>query len=537
MIAACMFAAVILPVSAEGQSQWENNGTNIYYNGGNVGIGTSPSYSLEVKKAGTNPQTIAITQDSSTGILGELLWNVGGVKTGYVRQVHDGSSNYQLRFGVYFSSQGGLQTDTLNIAGHSVGIGTTSPVSRLDVSGGANVDGITVRGSSATASHWTGINFQSTGAGDNYWTAIRSINTTSNPDYVRPRIGFFTQNTNTYALGDLSERMSILAESGNVGIGTTGPGAKLTVAVPAGAPLTDFIELENTTAGGYNDWSIGTGNNDFFIKNLSNSYYGLYLQNAGTYANVGIGTTSPGARLTVAAPAGAPLTDFIELENTAAGGYNDWSIGTGNNDFFIKNLSNSYYGLYLQNAGTYANVGIGTTTPGNYRLNVNGDTNVTGNLNITKVGNGTGNIVAEGTIYAKYQDVAEWVPSSEQLAAGTVVVLDSTKSNQVTSSSVSYDTRVAGVISAQPGIALGEKSDSKVLVATTGRVKVKVDASKSPIHIGDLLVTSDVPGAAMKSEPVEFAGRKMHMPGTLIGKALEPLTTGKGEILVLLSLQ
>jgi hypothetical protein len=31
----------------------------------------------------------------------------------------------------------------------------------------------------------------------------------------------------------------------------------------------------------------------------------------------------------------------------------------------------------------------------------------------------------------------------EQLAAGTVVVLDSTKSNQVISSSESYDTRVA----------------------------------------------------------------------------------------------
>jgi hypothetical protein len=55
------------------------------------------------------------------------------------------------------------------------------------------------------------------------------------------------------------------------------------------------------------------------------------------------------------------------------------------------------------------------------------------------------------------------------------------------------------VISAQPGIALGEKSYSKVLVATTGRVKVKVDASKGPIHIGDLLVTSDLPGVAMRS--------------------------------------
>ena len=138
-----------------------------------------------------------------------------------------------------------------------------------------------------------------------------------------------------------------------------------------------------------------------------------------------------------------------------------------------------------------------------------------GNVNVT----GTGNINAAGTItggniVARYQDVAEWVPSSEKLVAGTVVVLDATKSNQVIASTSMYDTRVAGIISSQPGITLGEKSDSRVLVATTGRVRVKVDASRGPIAIGDLLVTSDIPGVAMKSIPVEFAGREMHMPGT-----------------------
>jgi hypothetical protein len=149
----------------------------------------------------------------------------------------------------------------------------------------------------------------------------------------------------------------------------------------------------------------------------------------------------------------------------------------------------------------------------------------------------TGNLSVSGNINAKYQDVAEWVESSQHLPAGTVVVLDSTKSNQVTSSTQAYDTRVAGVISELPGIALGESGENKVLVATTGRVRVKVDASKGPIQIGDLLVTSDVPGEAMKSEPVKLAGRLMHMPGTLIGKALEPLEKGSGKILVLLSLQ
>jgi hypothetical protein len=96
---------------------------------------------------------------------------------------------------------------------------------------------------------------------------------------------------------------------------------------------------------------------------------------------------------------------------------------------------------------------------------------------------------------------------------------------------------VAGVISAQPGLALGEAGEGRLLVASSGRVKVKVDASNGPIRIGDLLVTSDIAGVAMKSVPVEFAGVRMHRPGTLIGKALEPLAQGTGEILVLLSLQ
>jgi hypothetical protein len=177
--------------------------------------------------------------------------------------------------------------------------------------------------------------------------------------------------------------------------------------------------------------------------------------------------------------------------------------------------------LVLNSSG--GNVGIGTTTPG-YLLDVAGNINSRATI--------TGN-----NIVAKYQDVAEWVPSSEQVNAGTVVVLDTTKSNQVISSTVSYDTRVAGVVSMQPGIALGESGAGKVLVATTGRVLVKVDASHGPINIGDLLVTSDIPGVAMTSEPVKVGNRMMHLPGTLIGKALEPLEKGSGKILVLLSLQ
>ena len=41
----------------------------------------------------------------------------------------------------------------------------------------------------------------------------------------------------------------------------------------------------------------------------------------------------------------------------------------------------------------------------------------------------------------------------------------------------------------------------------------------------------------MVSEPIEVGKARIHRPGTLIGKALERMPPGRGEILALLSLQ
>jgi len=153
------------------------------------------------------------------------------------------------------------------------------------------------------------------------------------------------------------------------------------------------------------------------------------------------------------------------------------------------------------------------------RLNVNGD------------------VTVQGNIAARYQDVAEWVPALVDMAPGTVVVLDRGADNRVMPSATAYDTTVAGVVSEQPGVILGVAAATSEKVATTGRVLVRVDATQRPIRVGDLLVTSDRPGTAMASEALDVAGTKLHRPGTIIGKALQPLAEGEGEILVLLSLQ
>lgn len=348
-------------------------------------------------------------------------------------------------------------------------------------------------------------------------------------------------------------QLNTFPTSGNAGIGTTVPLSPLHVkgagAADGSIRYNTIIEsTEGPTSGNgiagiaFRDVFTGTtpailggitiGKENTTDGNFS-SYLALHTRSNGGQntealridhsGNVGIGTTAPGNPLTVQGTQRAPsLSDgngYVVF--LAPGGYSHLQIGGD---------SASPYGTWLQvnNGSGYSqplllnplggNVGIGTTTP-TVALDVNGDVNVSGN------------------IAAKYQDVAEWVPATETMEPGTVVVLNPERSNEVMPATRAYDTTVAGVVSTNPGLILGEKAESKAQIATSGRVRVKVSATGQPIHIGDLLVTSEKSGEAMKSEPMKIAGRSFHQPGTIIGKALEPLASGEGEILVLLSLQ
>ena len=354
---------------------------------------------------------------------------------------------------------------------------------------------------------------------------------------------FLTGNNNTGV-----ERLRITS-SGLIGIGTGAPTRALSVeaaVAPAIGLNTAGVERGtlgvSTLAGNWfagtavgdtslraqaNDLWIGTYSAAKPIRFVTNDTQRLIIDGAG---NVGINSTAPTAKLQIKSGTAAG-TNMLHLDTGVYGGTFFSVGGTINNEstfnvavyrggqYFSRIGVTNYGHVYLApDTAAYGNVGIGTTTPTS-KLHVVGDITVTGNIN------------------AKYQDLAEWVPSVEKLAAGTVVILDVARDNHVASSSTSYDTRVAGVVSAQPGISLGERGEGKVLVATTGRVKVRVDATGGPINVGDLLVTSDRQGYAMKSEPVLVGKRQMHAPGTIIGKALESLAGGTGEILVLLSMQ
>jgi hypothetical protein len=485
LVTAVSFVLLLLAGTASAQWTTENATNNIYYNSGNVGIGaTTPGFLLDAQSNSSSNATIAI---SST--LGSPPANVG-----FLAAV---DSSNRGRYDFFWN-------------------------------GGAG--GLAIRNGSNSAGN----------------------------------ILFLTNNSGTNGLGHETEKARI-DKSGNLGLGTTSPGflfdaqtnsssnATIAISSTLGSPPANvgFLAAVDSSNRGRYDFFWNGGSGGLAIRNGSNSAGNIlfFTNSSGTNGpgnetekvridkagNVGIGTTSPGRMLDIKGVAGVTELD-INLnrggngDNAAAilqtAGTNDWILGErgglSNSDFHLYSFGSSADAMtVLRSSG---NVGIGNPNPAE-KLDVAGNVKVAGNITLS------------GTINAHYQDVAEWVRSSEQIATGTVVVLDATKSNQVVRSTQAYDTRVAGVISERPGLAMGESGEGKVLVATTGRVLVKVDASNGPIHIGDLLVTSDVPGVAMKSEPVNLGGIQLHRPGTIIGKALQPLEKGSGGILVLLSLQ
>lgn len=168
----------------------------------------------------------------------------------------------------------------------------------------------------------------------------------------------------------------------------------------------------------------------------------------------------------------------------------------------------------------------------------------------------------EGNVYARSfrpsaSDMASLARVAEEVEAGDVLVIDPRQSGIMTLARQAADTAVFGIVAADPGVVLGSQPPTtagfpvetgeageesgtpvegttdpvtvEVPVALSGVALCKVDAGYGSIRPGDLLTTSPTIGHAMRADEPR--------PGTILGKALEPLDAGTGLVRVLVMLR
>jgi hypothetical protein len=165
---------------------------------------------------------------------------------------------------------------------------------------------------------------------------------------------------------------------------------------------------------------------------------------------------------------------------------------------------------------------ITTSSNGNITLAPNGSGVVVVNTDIRNgQANAVGNIGSSSsyfnTVFAKatsaqYADLAEMYLADADYAPGTVVEFGGPA--EVTQSTASHSTRVAGIVSTNPSYLMNATltGDHVASVALVGRVPCRVIGT---IVKGDRLVASATPGAATTLDPTQY------QPACIIGKALE----------------
>jgi len=337
-----------------------------------------------------------------------------------------------------------------------------------------------------------------------------------------------TATGNQYGLDfytDFTPRLSIM-NGGSVGIGTQSPGALLDVEgvpAPAGAAAVNALNVVGGTGGSSSGGTIaGQGAN-------------VTIQ-AGPGGNNSSGLSGQGGNVTIQAGAGGDLR--------GTGGSITLQSGVGGTGGDLELSGFPGYILLAPN-GAYSGVGIGTGAPyGALQINNSGwTTNILVGQNngstVLRVDD-TGKGFFDGGTQTGGADFAESVAVRGQRSLyepGDLLAIDASGTRRLALARDPYSAHVAGVYSTKPGVLAtphtmdDSRLQDEVPLAVVGIVPCKVTAKNGPIQVGDMLVSSSLPGYAMKGT----ARRKML--GAVVGKALEPLREGTGVIQVLVTLQ
>ena len=355
---------------------------------GNVGIGTtSPDARLEVK-SGVNalPQS-DISADTGTAL--RILGNdAAAIDFGSTGRTNNGGVGQwiQARHSEVDSTYYSL---LLNPLGGNVGIGTTNPGAKLDIEVQEGdllkskvLNLLTAKGriTQGTTTLYVNQNLTSVFAAGDTIKIEKGIYTITSlgSGAIELSSGYLgeTHTANTADLYNVNDALCI-DSAGNVGIGTTDPYYKLEIG--DGTDDATYLQLTATNTG---NSGFLFGDSDARAQgrveyNHSNDYMrfrtdGTERMRIDSDGNVGIGTTNPAANHKLHIK--NTETANFRLERNKAGhtnaqnGYLQITAAESSNLIYSKDLDGNGKDFVIDGG----NVGIGTTNPGSYKLNVNG---------------------------------------------------------------------------------------------------------------------------------------------------------------------
>jgi hypothetical protein len=480
-----------------------SNGTS-YFNGGNVGIGTtSPNAKLNVKSSDSTADQITLTHSGNT---------VNIVAIG--QESSHGS--------LFLRANSGVNKVRLSAAGNNsyildsnVGIGTTSPNTALQVNQNTTVPLLIHRPSNTSFDpHGIGFSTRNDTANGGLGDVRSGIFSDYNGDLF---LAAATSSITTSPL--VSSRLFIEGSNGNVGIGTTSPGEKLEVA-------------GNIKIGDSNVMYLGAGNDLQIYHDGSNSYItdtgtgNLLITSNGASVQINKGLTENMAEFIVDGAVNLYYDSAKKFETTSTGvevtgKITNLTAGTGNLDAVnVQQLNDATTGaLIFQGTWSAASTTTGVHAAGSTStIIVLEDPNLGVSIGSTVTGTG---IPAGTTVTTYYNSGAFGLSAAITMVNGAVATF----------------TTVGGI----PDLS---RADQKVTgnyyICETAGVATPNGASTTPDEwaVGDWVAFSDLATDAWQkidnSSVLSGAGTGGTVPawsgsGTSVTLADAPITVSGGD--------